>query len=160
MTTQDSSAVLFPLRVRMEVLAQHAFLRELLEQTLSATTEGLQGQGGVGDLAARGRLLQRTFRSHLAFEERTLVPILASEEQWGPERARDLLDEHTRQRAELDTLLEGIGLGWDLERLALVLRSLVVDLLRDMREEEESFGREEVLDEPVLELRQLPIVPK
>jgi Hemerythrin HHE cation binding domain len=149
MATDES--VLFPSRVRMEVLAQHAFLRELMEQTLTSTTRGLQAEGpSVGELATSARELQRTFRAHLNFEERALLPILATEECWGPERARELLDEHARQRAELDTIIEGIELGWDRERLAFTVRSLVVDLLRDMRDEEDGLGASEILDRPVV----------
>jgi hypothetical protein len=147
--------LLFPLRVRSEVLAQHSILRELLERALSATTLGLQRQGMLDDLTRSARELHRRFRAHLAFEEKALVPILAMDEVWGPERAHTLLDEHRRQRAELDTLIEGIEEGWDMEHLALALRSLTVDLLRDMREEEEGQLRFELLDEPVLERRRL-----
>jgi hypothetical protein len=152
----DSSPVLFPSRVRIEVFAQHAFLRELLEQTLSATTRGLQRQEQpLTELTAAARELRRAFRSHLTFEERALLPILVTEERWGPERARALLDEHERQRAELDTIIEGIDLGWDGERVALTVRSLVVDLLNDMRHEEEAFSRDALLDQPVVYARTL-----
>jgi hypothetical protein len=137
--------------VRMEVLAQHAFLRELMEQTLTSTTRGLQPEGpSAGELATCARELQSTFRAHLNFEERALLPILATEECWGPERARELLDEHARQRAELDTIIEGIELGWDQQRLAVTVRSLVVDLLRDMNDEEDGLGASELLDQPVV----------
>jgi hypothetical protein len=148
----NTASFLFPARVRAEVLAQHSVLRELLHRALEATTLGLQRQGpGLEELARAARDLHHRFRVHLTFEERALVPILATEEVWGPERAQALIEEHERQRAEMDTLIEGIATGWDLERLALTLRSLAVDLLRDMQEEEEGRLSDAILQEPLLE---------
>jgi uncharacterized protein (DUF2267 family) len=155
MTMSEGSArFLFPARVRAEVLAQHVGLRELLQRTLEATTAGLQSRmadGGLEVLAGSARELRSRFGVHLQFEERALVPILGADELWGPERVKDLLEEHERQRAELDTVVEGIDGGWDLERLALALRSLAADLLRDMNEEEEGCLREEFLQQPVID---------
>jgi hypothetical protein len=157
----DTSPVLFPTRVRLEVLEQHTVLREHLERTLEATAQGLRGEDSAHtEVFASARDLHRKFRTHLNFEERALVPILATEELWGPERADALLEEHERQRAELDTLIEGIELGWDLGRLSLVLRSLAVDLLRDMREEEEALMRDELLDQPVISAPRLARTPR
>jgi hypothetical protein len=62
--------------------------------------------------------------------------VLAHLDLWGPERVQDLYTEHMRQRAQLETLVEGVEKGWDVERIALALRSLATDLLLDMEEEE------------------------
>jgi hypothetical protein len=147
-------AQLFPTRVRVEVLAQHEVLRDLLQRTLDETTCCLREREGRSDrLISLAHDVSRRFRTHLSFEERSLVPILAAEEVWGQERAAALLEEHARQRGELDTIVEGIETGWDLERVAFTLRSLVVDLLRDMEEEEEGTLRHHLLNEPVIDHR-------
>jgi hypothetical protein len=155
MAMRDSQEFfMFPSRVRCEVLAQHSFLREMLQRALAITTEGLKRmEPVVGELGDAVHELRRHFRAHLAFEERALLPILATEEVWGPERARALVEEHDRQRAELDTLLEGMEDGWDLPHLALTLRSLVVDLLRDMQEEEETRLGDELMGKPLIVAR-------
>jgi hypothetical protein len=133
----ESVSIFFPATVRDRVLEQHETLRELLRQALDVTTRGLQGEGpGRDELARLVHDLRARFRAHLAFEEQTLAPVLSNLDAWGPERVEDLLEEHTRQRAELDTLIEGVGGDWDAARLALTLRSLVTDLLLDMEEEE------------------------
>jgi hypothetical protein len=129
--------ILFPTAVRDRVLEQHQGLRALLQQTLDVTTVALRRDGP--ERAQVSRLVQELrarFFAHLAFEERTLAPVLAQVDLWGPERVQDLLAEHTRQRAEVDTLVAGLESHWDVERLALVLRSLATDLLIDMEEEE------------------------
>lgn len=130
--------VFFPTAVRERVLEQHETLRDLLKQALDVTTRvfGLKGPER-DELARLIHDVRSRFRAHLAFEERTLVPVLAHVDLWGPERVRALEDEHARQRAELDTLIEGIEEDWDIERLAMTLRSLATDLLVDMEEEEQ-----------------------
>jgi hypothetical protein len=146
--------LLFPARVRGEVLDQHKVLRQLLHGALEATTRGLpEGALELAALADTARELRRRFHAHLTFEERALLPVIARDELWGPERASSLREEHVRQRSELDTLVEGIESGWDLPRLALALRSLVVDLVRDMDEEEQGTLRLDLLEELVLEAR-------
>jgi hypothetical protein len=152
--SDSAVAYLFPVRVRTDVLAQHGELRRLLESALATTTSGLLKKGaGITELSGSIRQLRLRFRAHLDFEERALLPILATDEKWGPQRTQALLDEHCRQRAELDTLIEGIAAGWDRQRLALTLRSLVVDLLRDMREEEFGLLDDALLTMPVITRR-------
>jgi hypothetical protein len=135
--SSQAVSFLFPTAVRDQVLGQHRVLRELLHESLQATTRAFQPEGpGLGEVADLVRELRSRFRAHLAFEERSLVPVLANVDLWGPERVQELLEEHDRQRAELDTLVEGIAEEWDVERLSLTLRSLATDLLIDMEEEE------------------------
>jgi iron-sulfur cluster repair protein YtfE (RIC family) len=135
--SSESVNIFFPAAVRERVLEQHSTLRELLEQALDVTTRVFQTDRPARDELAR--LIHEVrvrFRAHLAFEERTLVPVLAHVDLWGPERVLALHEEHARQRSELDTLVEGLEEEWDLERLAVTLRSLATDLLVDMEEEE------------------------
>jgi hypothetical protein len=134
----ESVSIFFPAAVRERVLDQHEALRELLQQALDVTTRGLQPDGpGLDELSRLVHDLRGRFRAHLAFEEHALVPVLGHADAWGPERVAALLAEHGRQRAELDTLIDGVEVGWDAARLALTLRSLVTDLLLDMEEEEQ-----------------------
>jgi hypothetical protein len=134
---ERGSTRFFPATVRRQVLEQHCGLRALLQRALDETTQGLLHEGpGLSELVASARELQRRFHAHLAFEEHALAPILAVMDLWGPERVSDLLSEHARQRAEMGSILEGIEEGWDAERVAITLRSLATDLLRDMEEEE------------------------
>jgi hypothetical protein len=144
---------LFPSTVRNQVLEQHQELRRLLGHTLEQTSRCLLRHGpDLGDLTAAARELRRRMFAHLAFEERALAPILAAMDLWGPERVQALLDEHRRQRAELDTVIDGIETDWDAERAALVIRSLTIDLLRDMEEEEKGCLSAALLLEEVLHL--------
>jgi hypothetical protein len=137
MSNPQTVSIFFPATVRARVIEQHQTLRQLLTQSLDATTRAFQPAGPNRDEVSRLAFELRTrFWAHLAFEERHLAPVLAHLDLWGPERAQDLFTEHMRQRAQLETLVVGIEEGWDVERIALALRSLATDLLLDMEEEE------------------------
>ncbi len=153
MMSDRTSPLLFPATVRRQVLEQHAALRVLLQEALDETTRGLRGESErLDEVASAARELHRRFHAHLAFEERALAPILAVIDLWGPERVADLLQEHARQRAELDTIVEGLEAGWDLDRLSLTVRSLATDLLRDMAEEEQGLLEARALREELVDL--------
>jgi hypothetical protein len=150
----EASTSLTPLQVRNQIMEQHGVLRALLRRTLEATTAALLREPEGLRLAEVVRELRTRMVGHLAFEERTLVPVLAEIDVWGPQRVADLLDEHRRQRAELDTLVEGADSAADPERLALIARSLVTDLLHDMDEEERGCLSAELLRDDLVAIDQ------
>jgi iron-sulfur cluster repair protein YtfE (RIC family) len=143
-----------PSVVRATILAQHVVLREKLSRALTVASRALKGEPEGVSLSAIVRDVRDRFRAHLAFEERWLVPLLRETDGWGPERVSRLLEEHARQRAELDTLIEGIEAGWDAQRLALATRSLVTDLLIDMADEERGCVSEDLLRDDVVNVDQ------
>jgi uncharacterized protein (DUF2267 family) len=149
--TKDTARILFPATVRTSVLQQHDGLRLVLRGALAASTQSLRRDGLDRDgLVAFVRDLAARFRGHLAYEETHMLPILAHVDAWGPERVEDLVEEHARQRAELETLVEGSENDWDSERIALTLRSLAADLLIDMDEEERGNLRSDLLADEVM----------
>jgi hypothetical protein len=140
-TEIHSFAVPAPSQVGLEVRRQHQLLRGLLV-TAQAAAQKDQNALEISHLAHE---IRRRFRAHLAFEERHLVPVLTCTEVWGPDRVRDLIDEHTRQRHDLDALLAGIELGWPRSTVAHVLHAVATGLLRDMEEEERDYLGPELL---------------
>ena len=137
-----------PSTVRSEVLEQHETLRALMSRALDRTHA--EQRGDFIELAHLAHEIRRRFRTHVAFEERVLVPVLTSADVWGPERVRNLLDEHADQRAQLDALIAGIEGGWERPQIARALDALARDILRDMLEEERDYLNPELLsDEPI-----------
>jgi hypothetical protein len=154
----NERTLLFPSVVRGMVLEQHKVLRQMFQRALDETTRSLRREGlALEELAELATDLRQRFRAHLAFEERMLAPVLAHIDLWGPERVSALLEEHARQRAEVDTIVEGLQTDWDVERLALVMRSLVTDLLRDMDEEEAGCLSASFLGEDVVAVDRVAI---
>jgi hypothetical protein len=142
---------LFPKAVREQVLGQHQELRELLSEAMERTTRELKDPGNDA-LVPIALEIRRRMHAHMAYEERSLFPVLLEADLWGPERVGALLAEHGRQRAELDTMVEGVRSGWDDDRVALVLRSLVADILVDMAEEEAGPLSRPLLNDEILEV--------
>lgn len=136
---------------RREVLEQHVALRRLLRCVDAAARRVLSGAPANDlELPALMRLLRKTLLDHMAFEERFLVPVLHDVDPWGPERATHFLAEHERQRAVLATLDDEALTGHGAAALAVVLRSLVTDILLDMQEEERDFLTSEVLHDDLV----------
>jgi iron-sulfur cluster repair protein YtfE (RIC family) len=126
--------------VRDQVLAQHASLRALLANAVARSRPAeTPARDDLLALAHLAHEIRRRFRTHLAFEERLLIPVLSSSDVWGPERVRNLTEEHASQRADLDSLIEGVERGWDEITLAAALRTVALALLRDMDEEERDY---------------------
>jgi hypothetical protein len=151
--SREDTLFLYPRSVRAQVLDQHEQLRALLLEAIEQTSRSLRGQHELARLALLVLELRRRFRTHLAFEERKLFPVLAQVDLWGPERVAALCLEHARQRSQLDTLADGMKEGWDVPRVALALRSLATDLLLDMNEEEQVCLNEKMLGDEVISLQ-------
>jgi hypothetical protein len=135
-----------PTDVRRLVLVQHGALRRLLASVTGAVTRMMGGAPrNVVELAGLIRLVRRTLDDHMCFEERHLVPALEEVDPWGPERARSFLEEHRRQRAELAALDAELAGDPGEQTLALVLPTLVSDILADMEQEERDFLTPDIL---------------
>jgi hypothetical protein len=142
-------SLVFPSLVRDEVLKQHVELRGLLERVIAdaAPQSCAPGELDAEGLATKARDLCARFRTHLAFEEDALARVFAVLDAWGPERVRNLHDDHARQRREFDALLGMFESGGDVELLSVALRNLASDLLRDMEEEEDRLGASPMSDD-------------
>jgi hypothetical protein len=151
--TLSSPTLVFPAKVREQVLSQHRELRSLIGGLLErCDCDVTSGAVERERFAAMVRHLHRSFGAHLEFEEQTLGPVLAVVDHWGPERLRAMHEEHTRQRADLADLLEDMKPGGDPERLVRVVRRLGTDLLKDMDDEEDGCLRPTLLVATFLEI--------
>ena len=97
------------------------------------------------------RELSREMALHLAMEEELLVPVLAAIDAWGGVRVRHMQEEHERQLVELRRLSDAArGPYVDRRDLARDVRRFVVDLYRDMRQEERDLLHPDLLrDDPL-----------
>jgi DUF438 domain-containing protein len=143
-------SLVFPALVRNQILEQHRDLRGLVEEILRIHASDTRPPSSEPSRDARRlanaaeQLCQR-FQAHLSFEQDALTPIFAIIDAWGPERVKDLWDEHDRQRRELDELRRRFEGEDDVERLAEALHGLADELLHDMEEEEAGCLRASLL---------------
>ncbi|MFO0598673.1 MAG: hemerythrin domain-containing protein [Myxococcaceae bacterium] len=80
--------------VRKNLLAQHENLRRLMVEVETVLAHH-------GDASAAVKALHDACQAHNAAEEAVLVPILRDIDAWGPERVKQLLDEHSNEHAVL-----------------------------------------------------------
>jgi iron-sulfur cluster repair protein YtfE (RIC family) len=142
-----------PEQVRLRILADHARLRVLFTELDDVARQVLLGVAGRAfRLRVLAEALREQFLEHLALEDRVLHPVLREIDPWGPERARQLDEEHRSQRERMRRLLaELTDARRAPEELARDVRGLVSDLLLDMLHEERTLLTEELLSEDVVE---------
>jgi hypothetical protein len=133
------------------ILAQHHRIRALLERARAVAEAALDGNPPSADAVASAIGDIRTIMEvHLAFEEKSLLPILRDDLPLGPPRADRLLDEHTRQRETLATLHREACAFPQIAILPAKLAFLTEWLLADMNEEERSLLVPDVVRDDVV----------
>jgi hypothetical protein len=145
-----------PSTVRAEVLAQHVTIRRRLRTVHRAALRVLDSGTGMTTLRDEVLRLAAELSAHLAFEERTLAPLLGTLDAWGELRRERLLDEHARQRAELEAMTASCEQGTPstLRRFALQVRRLVENLVDDMEAEEATLLHVDLLRDDLIVIDQ------
>jgi iron-sulfur cluster repair protein YtfE (RIC family) len=130
---------------RARILEQHRHLRTMFEAGLDYILLALRGKGiSTDDLAALLARTNQAFQRHLADEEMLVLPILNDDVPVGPWRAQALLQEHQRQRAELNSLTQ-VERPCSMDELAARYGALIRELLLDMEKEEQELITPDVL---------------
>ena len=139
--------LVFPSHVREQILEQHAELRTLLRGAIEHAERGARDDQELDAPRLRAIFLElcQQFRAHLVFESDALRPVFAVLDSWGPERIRELDNEHARQRQELDALGARLASEESIRRLSAAISELADDLLKDMDAEEDGCLRASLL---------------
>ena len=138
--------------VRDRILEEHRAIRAHLLKVQGLVPGAARGiPGTYHDLVEAASDLVRTFRAHLATEDRVLAPVLETIDAWGPVRRERLEDEHRRQREELEALAEQLRNAdrFDPDLVAAV-DALVAELLADMEEERHVLSDQLLRDDVVV----------
>jgi iron-sulfur cluster repair protein YtfE (RIC family) len=135
---------------RRGILWQHERIRALLEHARAAAEVRLEDESRSPE-AVRSAIcdLCSTMELHLRFEETVLLPLLNEDLPAGPQRAHELIDEHTRQRTMLAALHQEASEHPELPMLATKLAFLASWLLADMAEEERGLLNADVARDDV-----------
>jgi hemerythrin-like domain-containing protein len=142
-----------PAAIREQILREHQRIRGLLDHMDDLAERLARGEHGVAPrLRKWTRELGAVFRTHLALEERILVPAIREADAFGDARAAELLEEHATQRALLDHVIEDLHARASDAMLAVGVRELVRALREDMVEEERDFLGEVLLSDTVVSL--------
>jgi iron-sulfur cluster repair protein YtfE (RIC family) len=105
----------------------------------------------VKELRDQLAVLEKRFKEHTEFEERTLAPALLAADAWGPERVERMHEEHARQREIISEMWSAGRNGEpNIFVLSLVAWGFVRMLREDMAEEERISLNDRVLtDSPI-----------
>ena len=126
-----------PSQVRRTILRDHDHLRGALDALEVQARALVRGELAPVERALEGlRGMKQRFLDHLDLEESIMVPALREADAWGPERARQVLDEHREQRAELEALVEelerpGVSPGVVGTRILEWIEALRVDMVHE-----------------------------
>lgn len=136
---------------RRGILWQHQRIRVLLDKAHSIAELALDGNAPTLDAVASAiGDIRSILETHLAFEEKVLIPLLRDDLPVGPQRADRLVDEHKRQREMLANLHREASAFPHLPTLAAKLAFLTAWLHDDMQEEERSLLNPEVVREDLV----------
>jgi iron-sulfur cluster repair protein YtfE (RIC family) len=131
---------------REHILSDHDHLRGLLKQLAESTLDALRDERRRPRVRDSLAELRDELERHLAYEEATLIPLLANADAWGPARVDNLVKDHSGQRALLVALTEDAGDGVrTIEALVDEISWFVRSLEHDMVDEEATFLNAEVL---------------
>lgn len=128
-----------PTEIRQRVLDEHRKITVILDKI-----EGLAEQLKAGDADSEVLLrraifeLHEVMRHHMAYEERTLLPVLRSSDSFGPAEVAAFIREHQVQRNMLEKVATELA---GAEKLVELIGS-VLDLVRAIRDDIEHEGRE------------------
>jgi hypothetical protein len=125
---------------RRTILQQHQRIRALLEHAREIAELALDGASPSPDAVASAiGDIRATMEVHLTFEEKVLVAILEDDLPLGPQRARELREDHQKQRATLAGLHQEALAAPLLPTLAAKLAFLTSWILDDMVGEEKNL---------------------
>jgi len=136
-------------QVRAAIQTQHGGLRVILKDVADAAARARAAGYDRSLLPALERLLH-DLANHMSFEELTLVPALRERDPLGTDRGGAILEEHRRQRAELEAMTRLAAGGYHQRDLATAAQSFVTDVLLDMAHEERSYLCEDVLHDDLI----------
>ena len=141
-----------PSEVRRIILEEHAQLRSKLAEMEGAMIK-VSGRQGGAEQEMLNHLLQfnQMFLDHIALEEKILRGILKTVDAWGEIRVKNMDEEHSRQRGQIQDLVKMMNEKSPSGYLNY-LRDFVEELYRDMAIEEQDCLSADVLRDDVISI--------
>jgi iron-sulfur cluster repair protein YtfE (RIC family) len=122
---------------KAQILAQHEELRREMRTAVVLAGAAFRGNRPcINELPNLVETLIARFAEHLAFEERTLVPMLRAGDSSDRTHGARMTKEHEQQRKELQVLLKLVRSDCDPHTLASSCQKLLNTLIVDMQAEE------------------------
>jgi hypothetical protein len=128
---------------RLRCLAQHEWLRVMLQQARTLARRLLAGEAVEHAFEATLRRLREGYAAHNAFEQSVLEPMLRDVDAWGSARIARMVEEHTAEHEALEELLSASS-----TEVALRFDDFADLVDAHMAAEERTFLSTQVLHDP------------
>jgi iron-sulfur cluster repair protein YtfE (RIC family) len=135
-----------PNEVRERIVSEHVQLHVLFAEVKQACRE-------AADVRKAILRLVRAVESHLAMEDRLLIPALLQCDGWGSVRAERVGAEHLQQREQLASLRQLAKHGLETQAAGAAL-GLIASLMDDMEAEERDLLGPDLLRDDVIAISQ------
>lgn len=128
-----------PSEIRQRVLDEHRKIAVILDK-IEGLAAQLRGGDADSEILLRRAIfeLHEVMRHHMAYEERTLLPVLRTSDSFGPAEVAEFIREHQVQRNMLEKVATDLAGTEDLSTLI----GGVLELVRAIRDDIEHEGRE------------------
>lgn len=128
-----------PGEIRQRVLDEHRKIAVILDK-IEGLAARLRGGDADSEILLRRAIfeLHEVMRHHMAYEERTLLPVLRTSDHFGPAEVAEFIREHQVQRNMLEKVATELA---GAAELATQIGG-VLDLVRAIRDDIEHEGRE------------------
>jgi len=128
-----------PSEIRQRVLDEHRKIAVSLDK-IEGLAAQLRGGDADSEILLRRAIfeLHEVMRHHMAYEERTLLPVLRTSDSFGPAEVAEFIREHQVQRNMLEKIATDLAGTEDLSTLI----GGVLELVRAIRDDIEHEGRE------------------
>lgn len=128
-----------PSEIRQRVLDEHRKIAVILDK-IEGLAAQLRGGDADSEILLRRAIfeLHEVMRHHMAYEERTLLPVLRTSDSFGPAEVAEFIREHQVQRNMLEKIATDLAGTEDLSTLI----GGVLELVRAIRDDIEHEGRE------------------
>ena len=133
-----------PRETWIELLRQHAELRQMLEQTRVIARRVREGESLRGELKASASLLSDALSAHNTREEELLRGMICTVEADGSARTEIMNEQHFEEHSVLHAALLDVQLDPDDYWVAKTLTDALDHLLDHMGHEEKSFVSSDV----------------
>jgi hypothetical protein len=90
-----------PGRILVELEAQHAELRKMMDRCEQSIDDLERGRIDVADIAHETARLRLAFTAHNTFEEQSLRPLLLANDAFGVVRCDRMIEDHIAEHREL-----------------------------------------------------------
>lgn len=143
--------------LRAELMAQHRELKRLIASARRLSTQIANGGASVARAEKLRRIIEQLSRAldvHAHTEDKSLQPILATIDAWGPQRVARMNRDHRAEHRAVAAVWETLSAATSPKKLATAAREMADELMTHISDEEKYFLNCNVLSYEIIRVDQ------